>query len=89
MKAESAGSLPEQAAHGIDRMVRNVETGRFERGLSALTAAAAGAAARIRCRAARALVLPGDLAAHWPCCSRQIAVICRKTLMAPGSPSSA
>ncbi|MGH3280147.1 MAG: hypothetical protein ACRDNW_13555 [Trebonia sp.] len=25
--------------HGIDRMIRNVETGRFERGLSALTAA--------------------------------------------------
>lgn len=30
-----------QAAHGIDRMVRNVETGRFERSLSALTAAGA------------------------------------------------
>jgi hypothetical protein len=29
------------AAHGIDRMVRNVETGRFERSLSALTAAGA------------------------------------------------
>ncbi len=27
--------------HGIDRMVRNVQTGRFERGLSALTAAGA------------------------------------------------
>lgn len=27
------------AVHGIDRMVRNVETGRFERSLSALTAA--------------------------------------------------
>ena len=27
--------------HGIDRMVRNVETGRFERSLSALTAAGA------------------------------------------------
>ena len=30
-----------QAVHGIDRMVRNVETGRFERSLSALTAAGA------------------------------------------------
>jgi hypothetical protein len=29
------------AAHGIDRMVRNVQTGRFERSLSALTAAGA------------------------------------------------
>jgi len=34
----NAGS---QAVHGIDRMVRNVETGRFERSLSALTAAGA------------------------------------------------
>src|ERR1700693_406489 len=32
---------PIGAAHGIDRMVRNVETGRFERSLSALTAAGA------------------------------------------------
>jgi hypothetical protein len=31
----------EQAVHGIDRMVRNIETGRFERSLSALTAAGA------------------------------------------------
>ncbi|MGH3151759.1 MAG: hypothetical protein ACRDOB_13685 [Streptosporangiaceae bacterium] len=31
----------DQAVHGIDRMVRNVETGRFERSLSALTAAGA------------------------------------------------
>jgi hypothetical protein len=31
----------EQAVHGIDRMVRNSETGRFERSLSALTAAGA------------------------------------------------
>ena len=31
----------ERAALGIDRMVRNVETGRFERSLSALTAAGA------------------------------------------------
>jgi hypothetical protein len=30
-----------QAVRGIDRMVRNVETGRFERSLSALTAAGA------------------------------------------------
>ena len=27
------------ARYGIDRMIRNVETGRFERSLSALTAA--------------------------------------------------
>src|ERR1700722_9082042 len=32
---------PVGAAHGIDRMVRNVQTGHFERGLSALTAAGA------------------------------------------------
>ena len=30
-----------RTAHGIDRMVRNVETGRFERSLAALTAAGA------------------------------------------------
>jgi len=30
-----------QAVHGIDRMVRDAETGRFERSLSALTAAGA------------------------------------------------
>src|ERR1700746_603901 len=30
-----------QAVHGIDRVIRNIETGRFERGLSALTAAGA------------------------------------------------
>ena len=30
-----------RSIHGIDRMVRNVETGRFERSLSALTAAGA------------------------------------------------
>lgn len=29
----------EPVVHGIDRMVRNIETGRFERSLSALTAA--------------------------------------------------
>jgi hypothetical protein len=31
----------DQTVHGIDRMLRNVQTGRFERGLSALTAAGA------------------------------------------------
>lgn len=31
-------SVPRQAVHGIDRMVRNIETGRFERSLSGLTA---------------------------------------------------
>lgn len=30
---------PQRALRGIDRMIRNVETGRFERSLSALTAA--------------------------------------------------
>lgn len=33
------------AVHGIDRMVRNIETGRFERSMSALTAAGALVAA--------------------------------------------
>src|SRR6476659_3934134 len=37
----SASSGPDTIRHGIDRMVRNVETGRFERSLSALTAAGA------------------------------------------------
>jgi hypothetical protein len=32
---------PAQAVHGIDRMIGNIETGRFERSLSALTAAGA------------------------------------------------
>jgi hypothetical protein len=41
MGAERQRGRPERAAHGIDRMIRNVETGRFERGLSALTAAGA------------------------------------------------
>src|SRR5258708_12471462 len=41
MGAERQSGRPERAAHGIDRMIRNVETGRFERGLSALTAAGA------------------------------------------------
>ncbi len=35
------GGSVDRTAHGIDRMVRNVETGRFERSLSALTAAGA------------------------------------------------
>ncbi|MGH3293900.1 MAG: hypothetical protein ACRDP7_19040, partial [Trebonia sp.] len=34
-------SAPVVTAHGIDRMVRNVQTGHFERSLSALTAAGA------------------------------------------------
>src|ERR1700731_4900705 len=34
-------SEPIGSAHGIDRMVRNVQTGHFERSLSALTAAGA------------------------------------------------
>jgi hypothetical protein len=34
-----------QAVHGIDRVIRNIESGRFERGLSALTAAGALVAA--------------------------------------------
>ncbi len=33
--------LAGQAGHGIDRMIGNIETGRFERSLSALTAAGA------------------------------------------------
>ena len=37
-RARSAGS---EAVHGIDRLVRNVETGRFERSLSGLTAVGA------------------------------------------------
>src|SRR5450755_1667042 len=41
MKAMPRRSGPEQAAQGIDRMIRNIETGRFERSLSALTAAGA------------------------------------------------
>jgi hypothetical protein len=32
---------PARAVHGIDRVVGNIETGRFERSLSALTAAGA------------------------------------------------
>ena len=41
MRAARPGRGPRQAATGIDRMIRNVETGRFERSLSALTAAGA------------------------------------------------
>jgi hypothetical protein len=41
MRAEPRDQLPERAASGIDRLVSNVETGRFERSLSALTAAGA------------------------------------------------
>ncbi|MET3809635.1 hypothetical protein [Arthrobacter sp. UYEF3] len=33
--------VPEASVHGIDRMIRNVETGRFERSLSGLTAVGA------------------------------------------------
>ncbi len=32
-------ATPDPVVQGIDRMVRNIETGRFERSLSALTAA--------------------------------------------------
>ncbi|AIY00513.1 hypothetical protein ART_0914 [Arthrobacter sp. PAMC 25486] len=35
------GVEPGDVVHGIDRMVRNIETGRFERSLAALTAAGA------------------------------------------------
>jgi len=35
------GDAADRTAQGIDRMLRNVETGRFERSLSALTAAGA------------------------------------------------
>src|ERR1700729_564633 len=41
MKTARLPPGPKQAATGIDRMIRNVETGRFERSLSALTAAGA------------------------------------------------
>jgi hypothetical protein len=41
LTARQARGAPEQAAVGIDRIVRNIQTGRFERGLSALTAAGA------------------------------------------------
>jgi hypothetical protein len=41
MTAVKDAAIAEPAARGIDRMVRNVQTGRFERSLSALTAAGA------------------------------------------------
>jgi hypothetical protein len=41
MNPRSHRTAPEQAIYGIDRMIRNVEHGRFERSLSALTAAGA------------------------------------------------
>jgi hypothetical protein len=41
MPRSSVKDAPQQAAMGIDRMIRDVETGRFERSLSALTAAGA------------------------------------------------
>jgi hypothetical protein len=41
MTALRARRAPAGTAHGIDRMVRNVQTGHFERSLSALTAAGA------------------------------------------------
>ena len=42
MQASKLRRSPSQPpVHSIDRMVRNVQTGRFERGLSALTAAGA------------------------------------------------
>ena len=34
---------PQEPAHGIDRMVKNVQTGRFERSLSALPGQPTGA----------------------------------------------
>ncbi|ALE06235.1 hypothetical protein AL755_13470 [Arthrobacter sp. ERGS1:01] len=37
----TSGIEPADIIHGIDKMVRNVETGRFERSLAALTAAGA------------------------------------------------
>ena len=39
--ASTSATITEPVLHGIDRMVRNVETGRFERSLSALTAVGA------------------------------------------------
>jgi hypothetical protein len=41
MRAVPQRRMPDQTVHGIDRMIRNIETGRFERSLSALTAAGA------------------------------------------------
>ncbi|MEO8827418.1 hypothetical protein [Lapillicoccus sp.] len=45
MAAASATAGVAPVVHGIDRMVRNIETGRFERSLSALTAVGALVAA--------------------------------------------
>ncbi len=39
--ASATAEFTEPVIHGIDRMVRNIETGRFERSLSALTAVGA------------------------------------------------
>ncbi|WP_104092114.1 hypothetical protein [Arthrobacter sp. GMC3] len=39
--AGAPGIAPADVVHGIDKMVRNIETGRFERSLAALTAAGA------------------------------------------------
>jgi hypothetical protein len=41
LKTEPRNVPPPLAAGGIDRLIRNVQTGRFERSLSALTAAGA------------------------------------------------
>lgn len=41
MKAQQAKSTVAETVNGIDRLIRNVQTGRFERSLSALTAAGA------------------------------------------------
>jgi hypothetical protein len=41
MRPARQHAAPQQAAMGIDRMIGNVQTGRFERSLSALTAAGA------------------------------------------------
>ncbi|WP_230085580.1 hypothetical protein [Arthrobacter sp. AQ5-05] len=40
-RALAPGIEPADVVHGIDKMVRNIETGRFERSLAALTAAGA------------------------------------------------
>ncbi len=45
MAASRSVAVPGPVVHGIDRIVGNIETGRFERSLSALTAAGAVIAA--------------------------------------------
>ena len=45
MAASRSVAVPGPVVHGIDRIVGNIETGRFERSLSALTAAGAVVAA--------------------------------------------